>query len=47
MTVWHNCTTDVIYYDETAAVTHDEGYEVKIDGHIIVISYQANLIMIG
>lgn len=40
MTVWNNCVADVIYYDEIVAVTNDEGYEVRIDGAEIVVSYK-------
>jgi len=37
--VWNNCTADVVYYSDREAVTHDEGYEVRIDDQEIVVGY--------
>ena len=39
MTIWKNCTCDLYFYDARADLK-DPGYEVRIDGDEMVISYQ-------
>lgn len=41
MTIWKNCTCDLYYQDEGAAL-RDPGYEVRIDGDELVISYEGD-----
>lgn len=37
MQIWKNCTADVLYYDDRAAATNEEGYIVRLyDDHIEV-----------
>lgn len=40
MTVWKNCIVDTLYYSEEPAVTHEPGYQVKIDDTEMVVSYK-------
>ena len=39
MTLWKNCTTDIYYQDEGAEM-NDPGYQVRIDGDELVLSYE-------
>lgn len=39
MTIWKNCTCDIYYRDEGAEL-NDPGYEIRIDGDELVISYE-------
>jgi hypothetical protein len=39
MTIWKNCTCD-IYYADNAPELNDPGYEVRIDGDELVLSYE-------
>ena len=39
MTIWKNCTAD-IYYQDDAPELKDPGYQVRIDGDEMVISYE-------
>ena len=41
MAIWKNCTCDIYYQDEGAAL-RDPGYEVRIDGDELVISYEGD-----
>jgi len=38
--IWKNCICD-IYYTTDAAELNDPGYEVRIDGEVIVLSYES------
>jgi len=40
MTIWKNCTVDTLFFSDQPAVTHEPGYQVKIDENEIVVSYQ-------
>ena len=40
MTIWKNCTCDIYYRDEGAEL-NDPGYEIRIDGDELVISYES------
>lgn len=39
MTIWKNCTCDLYYAADTATL-NDPGYEVRIDGDELVLSYE-------
>ncbi|TXG93631.1 MAG: hypothetical protein E6R09_18780 [Rhodocyclaceae bacterium] len=41
MTIWKNCTAD-IYYSDDAPDLRDPGYEVRLEGDELVISYQSD-----
>ena len=39
MTIWKNCTADIYYRDDEPEL-NDPGYEVRITGDEMVISYE-------
>lgn len=39
MQIWKNCTTDVLFYDETPAFINDEGYIVRLSDEKLEIAY--------
>lgn len=39
MTIWKNCTVDVLFYDETPAYIGEDGYIVRLLDDAIEISY--------
>lgn len=39
MTIWKHCTADIYYQNDTCEL-QDPGYEVRIDGDELVISYE-------
>ncbi len=39
MTTWKHCTADILYYDDTEAMTNDEGYIVRLSDKTIEIAY--------
>ena len=39
LTIWKNCTADVLYYDETPAYIGDNGYIVRLLDDAIEIAY--------
>lgn len=41
MTIWKNCTADLYYNDDTPEL-RDPGYEVRLEGDELVISYQSD-----
>ena len=41
MTIWKNCTAD-IYYSDDKPELRDPGYEVRLKGDELVISYQSD-----
>lgn len=41
MTIWKNCVAD-LYYSNGLPKLHDSGYEVRITGDDLVISYQSD-----
>lgn len=40
MSIWKNCSCDIYYPDRSAAL-NDTGYEVRIDGDELVVSYES------
>ncbi len=41
MALWKNCTADIYYHDD-APELKDPGYQVRIDGDEMVISYKGD-----
>ena len=41
MTIWNNCTADLYYNDDTPEL-RDPGYEVRLEGDELVISYHSD-----
>lgn len=39
MQTWKNCTADILYYDDRAATTNDEGYIVRLLDDSIEVAY--------
>lgn len=39
MKTWNNCTADILYYDDRAATTNDEGYIVRLSDDLIEVAY--------
>ncbi|MBL0076743.1 MAG: hypothetical protein IPP41_12765, partial [Rhodocyclaceae bacterium] len=39
MTTWKNCTADILFYDDTAAITNDGGYVVRLSDQTIEVAY--------
>lgn len=39
MQTWKNCTADILYYDDRAATTNEEGYIVRLTDDKIEVAY--------
>ena len=40
MNIWSQCLADIVYYDNAYACTEDIGYQVRLEGDELVLTYE-------